>query len=98
MKELLLVMLLSNGADLVTSQMAFHRGAYEANPLVVSEKPVPFLVQGISFSVAEYFFLKRLSKKHPKWAKTLAMIQIGGSTAASVNNGIVYSRCGRQIC
>lgn len=95
MKELLLIVALGHGADMTTSLMSFHRGAYEVNPLVLSERPVPFLIEGTATAAVEIWALNKLSKKHPKLAKTLSYIQIGGSSAAAVNNMQVYRRLGR---
>jgi hypothetical protein len=72
--------------------MAFHRGGYETNPFVISEKPIPFIAEAVVFSTIETVVLNKLSKKHPKLAKTLSYVQIGGSTAASINNVAVYKR------
>lgn len=97
MKPLLIVMLLGQGADVATSLMGFHRGATELNPFIVSTQPAPFIAQAVGFGIAETLILKKIHKNHPKLANTLGMIQIGGSTAASINNIQVYREMGRRL-
>lgn len=96
MKTILILMVLGHGTDVATSLDAFHHGARELNPYVISQKPVPFVAQAAVFTVVEVMLLQKIAKKHPKLAKTLAYVQLGGSTAASVNN-IIVSRRLRQI-
>jgi hypothetical protein len=86
MKTLLLLIILSQGTDVSTSLVAFHRGATELNPLVLSTKPAPFIAEGVLFTGAEMYLLKKLSKHHPKLAKTLGYVQVGGSFGATANN------------
>jgi hypothetical protein len=90
MKPFIIVLILSQGIDMSTSLAGFRRGAGESNPFVVSTQPAPFIIEGAAFTAVESLLLVKLSKNHPKWAKGLAMVQIGGSAAASVNNEIVF--------
>ena len=92
MKTFLLLVMLGNGADVTTSLVAFDAGAYEANPLVLSEKPAPFIAQAVIVTVAETWALNKLSKKHPKLAKGIAYALVGVSIGASINNGFVINR------
>ena len=94
MKTLLIVLVLGQGADISTSLVAFHRGAHETNPLVVDHPPAAFLAESVGFVVFETVFLNKLSKHHPKVAKGLSYIQIGGSSVAAMNNALVIQRLG----
>lgn len=86
MKTLLLLLVLGRGADATTSLIAFHGGATERNPLVVSTQPVIFTTQMALETGGEVWLLRRLAVQHQKWATTLALVQIGASvTAASLN-------------
>lgn len=89
MKAILLALALSQGADIGTSVTAFHYGATELNPLIISTKPAPFLAQTTGFVIGEIYFLNKLSKHHPKLARTLGYVQIGGSSAAAIHNAQV---------
>ena len=84
MKTLLLLVALGHGADAGSSLYAFHRGAVESNPLILSQSPAPFVAQMAGQAAAEMWILSRLSKDHPRAAKTLAWVTIGvrGSVAA----------------
>lgn len=95
MKEFLIVVALAHGADMGTSLAAFHRGAGEANPLVVSTQPAPFVAQGVAVVVGESYLLNKLSKKHPKLARGLALVSISGSSAAAIHNMQIYNQLGR---
>lgn len=86
MKPLLIVLALGRMADMSTSLVGFQAGAYEANPLVVSSRPVPFVSQVMLETAGETWMLSRLAEHHPKWAKGLALIQIGASATVSVMN------------
>ena len=92
MKTLLLVLVLGNAADTTSSLAVFHAGGRETNPLVISQRPVPFVIQAAVFTTAEVWALRQLSASHPKWARALASIQIGVSTGLVVNNAVAYHR------
>ena len=94
MKTLMIVLILGQGADITTSIMAFNRGASESNPLVIDRPPAAFLAESIGFTAFEVVFLNKLSKHHPKIAKGLSYVQIGGSSAAATHNALVIHRLG----
>lgn len=86
MKPLLIVLMLGRAADATTSLAAFHYGAIERNPLVISTQPAPFVAQTVLETAGEVWVLRKIAGKHPKWAKTLAVAQIAASfTVASLN-------------
>jgi hypothetical protein len=78
--------MLSNSADAGTSLRAFHYGAYERNPLVISTKPAPFLIQTAVFSTVEGVVCWKLEKTHPKLVKALMITGIGLETSLAVRN------------
>jgi hypothetical protein len=80
------------GADVLTSLISLNGGAHEANPLVLSTHPAPFIAQAVAWGAAEMWILNRVSKRHPRLAKTLAYVQIGGSLGASIQNSLVIRR------
>jgi hypothetical protein len=80
------------GTDVITSLVSLEGGANEANPFVLSTHPAPFIAQAVAWGAAEMWILNKLSKRHPRLAKTLAYIQIGGSIGASIQNGLVIRR------
>jgi hypothetical protein len=83
-------------ADSASSLYAFHYGAGEANPLVLSTKPFPFLVQNISHYSLERWALKRLAKNHPKLARVSAWASVSVRAAVVVNN-VWVARRQRQL-
>ncbi len=80
------------GADVITSLISLNGGAHEANPLVLSTQPAPFIAQAMAWGAAEMWILNKVSKRHPRLATTLAYVQIGGSIGASIQNGLVIRR------
>lgn len=86
MKPLLIVLMLGRAADATTSLAAFHYGATERNPLVLSTQPALFTTQMALETSGEVWALNKLSKTHPRWAMALSLAQIGASfTAATLN-------------
>ena len=72
---------------------AFAHGATERNPLIVSSKPVPFVVQMAGEMMAQAYLIHRLDRAgHPKWAKAIALVQIGASSGAAAGNVFVIRR------
>ena len=84
MKELLLAVALAHGADTATSLYSFHHGGVEANPLILSTRPVPFTLQMAGGAALEIAALRKLSRSKPKLAMALAMTSIAlrGTVAA----------------
>ena len=79
MKTLLVVMTLLKGGDGVTTVIALRSGAHESTPSMF-QRPVPnalFMAGGTAGAV---YSLNKLSVKHPKWAATLAIGQMVGSS------------------
>ena len=96
MKALILMVMLGHSADVSTSLVAFHNGAHEMNPLILSERPVPFIAQAVVFSGVEAVLLHKLAKHHPTAARRLAWIQFSCSMGAATNNTIVIHRLYQQ--
>ena len=86
------LLIVSLGTDVITSLISLDGGAHEANPLVVSTHPAPFIAQAVAWGAAEMWILNKVSKRHPKLAKTLAYVQIGGSIGATIQNGLIIRR------
>src|SRR5437773_3398656 len=85
MKTTLLLMILSQGADIGTSLTAFHLGAHEMNPLV-SDYPPIFLIHAVSIDLGEDLLLLKLSQKHPKIARALMALQFGNRKSTRLNS------------
>ena len=86
------LLMLTLGTDVITSLVSLEGGAREANPFVLSTHPAPFIAQAVAWGAAEMWILNKVSKRHPRLAKTLAYVQIGGSIGASIQNGLVIRR------
>jgi len=91
MNELLLSIALLRTADTSVSLAAFAKGAHEQNPFIVSEQPAAFIAQVTALTAVEFWALKRLEKRHPKLARALAYVDIGGSIAA-ITKGTIAMR------
>lgn len=96
MKTLLVLMALAQGADIGTSIGAFHLGAREQNPLIISTQPAPFIAQTVAMDAAKMLLLQKLSHAHPKLAKGLSYLQIGASSAAATNNAVWIHRLNQR--
>ena len=93
MKTLLLLVALGNAADTASSLAAFSQGATEANPFVISTRPIPFITQAALWTAGELWALERLDRAgHPKLARALSHMQIGASLGLTGwNMGLAYS-------
>lgn len=91
MKTFLLVWALSKGADVGTTAAVLQQGGRESNPMLSSRVSV-MLTQQALWSAGELVVIKGLSRNHPKWAKGLAMVSIGGSLYGAVHNGHELTR------
>ena len=86
MKTLLVLAMLSHGADAGTSLWAFHRGATEANPIIFSTQPALFSAEMVGGATLEWWALKKLETSHPRLAKTFAVVSIGVRGSVAVHN------------
>ena len=86
MKPFILFLILGQGYDTATSLKAFSIGMREQNPFIISTQPAPFITQVSLVTVGEVLIAKKLEKNHPKLAKVLASIQIGGSGFFATRN------------
>lgn len=86
LRALLITLVLSHGTDVGTSLAVFHAGGVEVNPLVLSSKPAPFVLQASLLTTGEIIVLRRVSRRHRRWAIALSLIDITASVAASVHN------------
>lgn len=96
MKTVLLLVILGHSVDITTSLVAFDKGGHEMNPLVISQAPAPFIIEGAAVSLGEIYVLKKIAKKHPKIAKTLGYIQFSVSMGAGTNNILAIDRLNRR--
>jgi hypothetical protein len=93
MKTLLVILALTRAADTTSSLTAFHHGAQEGNPLVISAKPAPFVAQMAAETVGQVYLIHALNQRgHPKWARAIALVQISASSGATAWNAIVVQR------
>jgi hypothetical protein len=96
MKEIILAIAISHGADTASTLHATRYGGVEANPLIVSTQPVPFIAQMTLASIGEIYLLNKLKQKKPKLAKILTYISFSVSSGASINNMRVAAEMKRR--
>lgn len=88
MKALILAWVLSNSADLATTELAIHSGkGREVGLLRKTEVRVPYK---LTLTVGGVYAVKKGYKKHPKLTTVLVVAASGLYTAASVHNYRVY--------
>lgn len=98
MKVLLFTFLFAKGADTSTSLVAFNHGAIEANPLILSSRPAPFVAQMAIGAAGELWLIRKLNHAgHPKWARVIGWSMTGASIAASAKNLRVIQQANRRI-
>ncbi len=85
-KILLFTLACTHGTDAGSSLYAFSHGAYEVNPLIISTRPAPFLLEVGATSTASVWLLARLHRHHPRIAWTLALAGTTLETAATIHN------------
>lgn len=85
-KGLLLTLAIAHGADTATSLYGFSRGAAEANPFIISTRPVPFLLQEGGLTTAQLWVFHRLHVRHPRLATVLIVVSLGVETAVTAHN------------
>jgi hypothetical protein len=72
-------MTLLKGGDGVTTVIALHNGAHESAPSMF-QRPVLNALFMAGGTTGMIYTLNKLSVKHPKWAATLAVGQMVGSS------------------
>lgn len=93
MKTLIVTLALARALDTTTSLATFAKGGHEANPLVISQKPSIFVAQMATETAGQLLLMTYLEKKgHSRWARAIGLVQIGASTAATVNNVVEFKR------
>lgn len=85
MNPLLLTLALLHGGDIATTQIVLRQGGREVNP-VVPKGATLNLLAGSAATAANVYLLHRLDAKHPKLAKTIAVIGIGLEGFVVVHN------------
>ena len=89
METLVIIWILSNGADLTTTELAIHSGAgYEANPLL--EKTAVRLPLKIGVTIGGAYYFNKAHKTHPKLVKTLVLVVSGIYVGTSIHNYKVW--------
>jgi len=95
MKPLLLALATLRGADLATTQVVLGQGGVEANPLLPQSAPWSLGV-GVTATVGELYALDRLSKRHPRAAKWIAVGAMSLEGAVVFHNARQVGTTGRR--
>lgn len=82
MKTWLLVLALTHGADVASTCGALSRGATEGNPFMPRSGCGQIALASTAVVGGSSFIAWKLSKTHPKLAKTLVGLQIGAKSVA----------------
>jgi len=83
MKSILLALLLSHGADAVSSHVAMQRGGQE---LVLTQNSGVNAALLAGTAVTSTLAFKELRKAHPRWAWALVLADVGVHSLAALHN------------
>jgi hypothetical protein len=85
MNALLAIWLSLHSCDAVTTHLALSRGGIERNPFN-TQSPITNDALMAGEAVAAGVLMKKFAPRHPKMAKTLALVGIGISGYAAIHN------------
>lgn len=85
MNSLLLTLTLLHGLDACSTTAVMAQGGRELNPILSQSIARNVAMQSV-ITTAQVLALHHMHEKHPKWARTLAVIAIGLEGAIVVHN------------
>lgn len=92
MKILIVWAMLGQGGDITTTVVGLHRGCREITP-VLREAPYVGVAAKTALLFTFPFAVRRLEKKHPKWAKGLTIAAGLSGTLTTTWNLTQLPRC-----